>query len=57
MFKATFVIFQLYRGGQFDWWRKPEYPMKTTDLRQIVLNTHRHEQDSILNIRLQVMIS
>jgi hypothetical protein len=27
--------FQLYRGSQFYWWRKPENPEKTTDLLKV----------------------
>jgi hypothetical protein len=42
------TIFQLYRGGQFYWWRKQKYtenhaPVeKTTDLSQITDLIHVH---------------
>jgi hypothetical protein len=49
------TMFQLYRGDKFYWWKKPEYPKKTTDLSEVtdkflsqnvVWNTHLHEWDS-----------
>ena len=33
--KPRSTILLLYRGGQICWWRKPEYPEKTTDLSQV----------------------
>jgi len=35
MAKNYYRIFQLYRGSQFYWWRKLEYPKKTIDLSQV----------------------
>jgi hypothetical protein len=32
---GVLAVFQLYRDGQFYWWRKPKYPEKTPDLSQV----------------------
>ena len=46
------TIFQSYRGSHFYWWRKPEYPKKTTDLSKIT-----DKLDHILLYRVDIAIS
>jgi hypothetical protein len=43
---ALSAIFQLYHGDQFYWWKKPEYPERTTDPGQAT--------DKLHHLRLQV---
>ena len=33
--KRHFQKYFSYKGGQFYWWRKPEYPKKTTNQSQV----------------------
>jgi len=47
------TTFQLYRGRQFYWWRKPEYPEKTTDMPQV---TDKHLAWSVFELTTLVVI-
>jgi hypothetical protein len=46
------TIFQLYRGGQFYWWRKQEVWGKTTDLSQVNDKLYQHNIAHLALIRI-----
>jgi hypothetical protein len=54
VFNTTSTIFQLHCGGQFYWWRKLEYPKKSTNLLKV---TDKFYHTFVILTRLAIVLS
>jgi hypothetical protein len=50
--KLRFGFMVLYRGGQFHWWRKPEYTEKTTTLKKLMKTNRENMKHTVVPVHV-----